>query len=98
MKHKDISRETVINVAKYGTNDEREQIIKIAQEVKVVTPIVINDSETLNLIDNIAREQNITQSVAIKKCIVLAAYLYQLEGCKFYVEREDKSVGEIKLP
>ena len=82
----------------------RQHIVSISQEPSsqaVGQPaITVEDPEVINLLRWLAKTQGITPEVALKKAVATAAYIYDTttnQGGKLFVQRPDKSVGEILL-
>ena len=81
-----------------------QHIVSISQEQgsqAVGQPVItVEDPEVINLLRWLAKTQGITPEVALKKAVATAAYMYDTttnQGGKLFVERPDKSVGEILL-
>jgi hypothetical protein len=92
----DASRENISNIAR-GKEDFKS--FSSSTNIHEYDSIPI-DAESAHLLDWLAREQGISQEAALKKAIVLAAYLQDLtlvQGEKLLVQRRDNSLGEIIL-
>lgn len=82
----------------------RKNIVEISQEPNSEgvgqLAITVEDPEVINLLRWLAKTQGITTEVALKKAVATAAYIYDTttnQGGKLFVQRPDKSVGEIIL-
>lgn len=81
-----------------------QHIVSISQEPSSQavgqSAITVEDPEVINLLRWLAKTQGITTEVALKKAVATAAYIYDTttnQGGKLFVQRPDKSVGEILL-
>ena len=82
----------------------RQHIVDISQKPSSQavgqSAITVEDPEVINLLRWLAKTQGITTEVALKKAVATAAYIYDTtanQGGKLFVQRPDKSVGEILL-
>jgi hypothetical protein len=88
----DISQQNVYNIARetgYVTIDTNDPSANI--EI---------DREVRNLVNWLADQQDITPERALKKAVLLAAYIQDVttnQGGKLLVQRKDNSLGEIIL-
>lgn len=82
-----------LNIARIARGNENSIALDNNQ------PIMI-DTESVNLVEWLARQQGISPEAALKKAIILAAYIQDLtmnQGGKLLVQRRDNSLGEIIL-
>jgi hypothetical protein len=85
----DISRKNVVDISQKPSSQAVGQ-----------SAITVEDPEVINLLRWLAKTQGITTEVALKKAVATAAYIYDTttnQGGKLFVQRPDKSVGEILL-
>lgn len=67
---------------------------------RIASPLLNIDNETANLINWLAKQQDVSQEVALKKAVATASYIHDItanEGGRLLVQLKDGSVREIIL-
>lgn len=98
-----LARKRVINVAQSGNvvgniGGTLGGTVNISTQENVET--IDLDLEARHLLDWLAREQGLDRKTALKKALATVSYIHELvnsQGGKLFVQRSDKSIGEIIL-
>jgi hypothetical protein len=80
-----------------------QKVYSISQQEtsgRLASPLINLDNETANLINWLARQQGVSQEVALKKAVATASYIHDITanaGGRLFVQLKDGSAREINL-